>query len=710
MIIATTASSTIIGSHSCSSSGTSTSTTRLLRCCRYHRYYRRPLTTNTISALGLISALVLSLSPFASTIRTASSFSLNMVASKSKANNKNNSAAPQKKLVVHWFRHGDLRLHDNPALVESVKAANSNHSSGSGAAAPKKVVGASPVSSSDASAACVVTNSFLPIMCVDPRLCGGNVTTSPFGTLKMSPRRAQFLMESVQDLRLNLGQTLATDLLVAYETPEAVFGALAKQIKLDGVYGSIEVYCQDEPCSEERAVVKGVGAALKTNNNKNKVTPIWGSTMYDPNDLPFEGGPLGMTDVYTPFRNKVEKACTIGKPLPVPTLKNNYKPTEDITLKDLIAKVASASDTHSTCRSTSLMPTLVDMHYTKDQQEEAATQKHDARGVMVFQGGESAALARVKDYIWTKDLLKAYFDTRNGMLGADYSTKFSPWLALGCLSPRHVAQQCSLYEQQRVANKSTYWVVFELLWRDYWKFFCVKHGNKVFSLDGTVGKDQNAGAKKWSFDAKSFEKFVSGRTGYPLVDANMRELAATGFMSNRGRQNVASFLALDMRMDWRYGATYFEEVLLDHDVHSNWGNWCAAAGMTGGRVNRFNIGKQSKDYDYDGDYLRHWLPELTNVPSPLIHEPWKMNKDQQQQYDCRLGVDYANPLISPFEPSRGGGGGRGGGRGGSSKSRNHQNKKNGNNNSKRDENPSHWKKGGRKEMKSLPKGEIRMES
>jgi len=85
----------------------------------------------------------------------------------------------------------------------------------------------------------------------------------------------------------------------------------------------------------------------------------------------------------------------------------------------------------------------------------------------------------------------------------------------------------------------------------------------------------------------------------------MRELAATGFMSNRGRQNVASFLIHDMGHDWRAGARYFESVLLDYDVASNWGNWVAAAGLTGGRVNRFNILKQSKDYDANGDYIRH---------------------------------------------------------------------------------------------------------
>jgi len=117
-------------------------------------------------------------------------------------------------------------------------------------------------------------------------------------------------------------------------------------------------------------------------------------------------------------------------------------------------------------------------------------------------------------------------------------------------------------------------VVFELLWRDYFKFFAKKYGDRIFYLSGTVGKRYNGGnERKWGMDPKQIQAWKDGMTGYPLVDANMRELKATGFMSNRGRQNVCSFLTIDMNMDWRYGGDYFEELLLDYDVHSNWGNW-----------------------------------------------------------------------------------------------------------------------------------------
>jgi deoxyribodipyrimidine photo-lyase len=227
-------------------------------------------------------------------------------------------------------------------------------------------------------------------------------------------------------------------------------------------------------------------------------------------------------------------------------------------------------------------------------------------------------------------------------------------------------------------------LVFELLWRDYWKFFALKHGTSIFFPGGTIGS-----TKEWKHYEKNLQAWINGRTGFPLVDANMRELAATGFMSNRGRQNVCSFLALELNQDWRYGAEYFESVLLDHDVYSNYGNWCAGAGMTGGRLNRFNIVKQSKDYDQLGDYVRLWLPELKDVPTQFVHEPWKMTQFHQMEYKCRLGVDYPNPIAKPFYPNPK-----------ESNKSNSDNRKGGKHNTSVNKNNRHQ----RKEMKSLNVG------
>ncbi|MEL7313906.1 MAG: FAD-binding domain-containing protein, partial [Cyanobacteria bacterium J06559_3] len=151
----------------------------------------------------------------------------------------------------------------------------------------------------------------------------------------------------------------------------------------------------------------------------------------------------------------------------------------------------------------------------------------------------------------------------------------------------------------------------------------------------------------WKQDWQRFDAWRDGMTGYPLVDANMRELAATGFMSNRGRQNVASFLTKNLGIDWRMGAEWFESLLVDYDVCSNWGNWNYTTGV--GNDSRgfryFNIPKQSKDYDPQGQYVKHWLPELEDIPAGKVHSPWTLQPVEQKRFNVRVGVDYPNPIV-----------------------------------------------------------------
>merc|ERR1719343_1502526 len=188
------------------------------------------------------------------------------------------------------------------------------------------------------------------------------------------------------------------------------------------------------------------------------------------------------------------------------------------------------------------------------------------------------------------------------MVGEGYSSKLSPWLALGCISPRRIWKDAQRYEAERVKNKSTYWLIFELTWRDFFVYMGFSQGDKLFIPGGVTGDKS-----PWHGTREALQKWKNGCTGDKLVDANMRELSATGFMSNRGRQNVASYLIFDLGVDWRYGAAHFEEHLLDHDPCSNWGNWVAAAGLTGQRVNKFNTRKQLSDYDPQRHYVNHWL-------------------------------------------------------------------------------------------------------
>ena len=286
---------------------------------------------------------------------------------------------------------------------------------------------------------------------------------------------------------------------------------------------------------------------------KSKLELHWGSTLFHIDDVPFhqkDGNLQAMPDIFTPFKQKCEDMVDVRRCLPPPTKGSLPLPSfsdDDDDDDDDEATAAAALN---------FMPTSIEdlnaIVRPGDPQLKAV--QSDPRGVLPFRGGESAALERLKYYLWDSNLIADYFNIRNGMLGGDYYTKLAPALAHGCISPRQIYWEIKKYEEQREANKSTYWVIFELIWRDYFKFFALKHGDGIFRLDGTAGgKKSTTTTSAWSTNEELLQRWKTGQTGWPLVDANMRELAATGFMSNRGRQNVASFLALDLGIDWRAG-------------------------------------------------------------------------------------------------------------------------------------------------------------
>lgn len=222
-----------------------------------------------------------------------------------------------------------------------------------------------------------------------------------------------------------------------------------------------------------------------------------------------------------------------------------------------------------------------------------------------WQGGETAALARLQDYFYTQGHLPNYKETRNGMLGNEFSTRFSPWLAVGALSPALIWQESLRYESSYGRNDGSEWLRFELLWREYFRLLSRRWGSRMFRAGGGCpGAHPNPRPA-----GLAFEGWCNGQTGHPFIDAQMTELAATGWMSNRGRQVVASYLVHQLQVDWRAGAAWFEHHLIDYDVCSNYGNWTYVAGVgTDPRPNRvFNPDLQAERYDPTGAYVRRWL-------------------------------------------------------------------------------------------------------
>ncbi len=471
------------------------------------------------------------------------------------------------KRIVYWFRN-DLRLHDNAGLQAALEDAD----------------------------------KILPVYVFNPAQFRN---LPPLDIRKTGVFRANFEIEAVADLRQSLRQR-GSDLIVRVGNPAEILAQLADDHEAEAVYASKEV--TSEEVEDEATLSK----RLKPLNIDLEL--FWQASLYHVRDLPFPVSRL--PDVFTQFRNQVERRATVRPIWPTP----DQVPTMDDV-------------------EPGPLPTLATFGFTPDQFTT------DARAAVPFKGGETVALARLNAYLWEKDLLKTYKETRNGMVGEDYSSKFSAWLSHGCLSPRLVYDEVMRYETERIKNDSTYWLIFELLWRDYFRFIALKYGNRLFKPSG-IKLDVSY---KGRHDEDLFLRWAEGQTGIPFIDANMRELNATGFMSNRGRQNVGSFLVKDLGIDWTWGAAYFESLLVDYDPCSNWGNWTYVAGVGNDpRENRyFNIYSQATRYDERGEFVKHWLPELKNVPPDKIHLVSNLGRGQQEQYNIALGETYPMPIVNP---------------------------------------------------------------
>jgi deoxyribodipyrimidine photo-lyase len=425
--------------------------------------------------------------------------------------------------AIVWFKN-DLRLQDNETLVTAIKE----------------------------------NQQIIPLYCFDE----SHFETTKYGYKKIGKFRAQFLLESLNDLDANL-RALGSRLVVVKGKPEEEIIKIAKQFSVKNVYAKFEI-APDEKRTEDAVAdaLEAIDISLHTFET---------TTLYKEFDLPFELNKL--PDVFTDFRNKVEKNATIRNEFAKPS------------------KINSPSIT------TFVLPSLDLFGLSKT--------KIDSRRAIHFIGGESEAQKRLQHYFYETKAISKYKETRNGLIGANYSSKFSAWLSMGCISPVTIHDELKKYELLHGSSESTYWLVFELLWRDYFYFVLQKFGKKLFKKEG-IKNDLSLQTK---YHPTFFAKWVNGETGVDFIDANMIELKRTGFMSNRGRQNVASYLCNDLKMDWRYGAAYFEEQLIDYDVCCNWGNWAYLAGVGNDpRPHRyFNIEKQAHNYDKDKSYRNLWL-------------------------------------------------------------------------------------------------------
>ncbi len=401
--------------------------------------------------------------------------------------------------------------------------------------------------------ACASSSALLPVFCHDP----AHDAATPWGFVRRGPHRQRFVHDSLNNLSTQL-QARGSRLLQLPGRARDVLPALARELQIN------QVVTEDIAAPEEQDEVQALRAAGLTVHTWDQ------SGLFDLADLPF--APQRVPDVFTAFRQAVEHAMVrVPALVPVPA---HLPPAPTTAERPALPPPKASSDERSSF----------------------------PYATPAFAGGETAGLAHLQRY-FSGPLARHYKATRNQLSGTDYSTKFSPWLACGALSARQIHAALNEHEARAGASDGSRWIVFELLWREHFRLLHRRHGRALYRARGLSQLPTPA------HDAAAFERWCQGDTGEPLVDAGMRELAATGYLSNRLRQVVASFLIHDLACDWRAGAAWFESTLVDFDVHSNQGNWLYIAGRgtdpRGGR--RFNVAKQTQDHDADGRYRSLWL-------------------------------------------------------------------------------------------------------
>ncbi|ASB50250.1 DASH family cryptochrome [Alkalitalea saponilacus] len=375
---------------------------------------------------------------------------------------------------------------------------------------------------------------------------------NPLGFPSMGEFRKQFLTDTLFQLQKKIANA-GSHLLVFTGNVNEILAKLYSQINASAIYATKE-YAHDEILAESELKKK---VALKL---------FSGNMLFPPESLPFlpETSPF----YYTRFKNRV------------------WELGHSVSQVENIIKIPSIN-------------TILNKELEKKLTELPVSDNN-----LRFTGGEDAAMAHYYSWI-TADGLNRYLETRNQLIGSHFSSHLAPWLSNGSLSVRWLWHKIHAYAKEHSVNEESL-VTFceQLIWREYYRYIMMRYGNKLFWTKGLRQSEHGM-----FDDIETFNHWKNGITGQPIVDALMRELLHTGFMSNRGRMLVSYYLAKELKVNWQWGAAWFENRLIDYEVYNNYGNWAYQSGRgTDSRVNRrFNLQKQAEKFDPDGTFRKKWL-------------------------------------------------------------------------------------------------------
>jgi deoxyribodipyrimidine photo-lyase len=408
---------------------------------------------------------------------------------------------------------------------------------------------------------------------------------------RLAPSRRQFLFDSLADLDARLKKRAGRLILRRGDAAHELVH-FAQETRADAVYFHRD-YTPYARCRDTRVIraLNGLGVRVESFADNYLAEP---EQVVKPDGTPYT--------IFTRYRNRFEESVVL--PSPYSTRGLLHTPPEVLSLPP--AEIVRMQDDR------------------------------------FAHGGETEALRLAREFMRRKEGLARYSEMRDAM-ALDATSHLSPHLHFGTISARELVRQARAADAGRDGKA---WID-ELIWREFyaqamWHFPHAARGAFRREYDNIV----------WRNDGSQFAAWCDGRTGYPIVDAGMRQLNATGWMHNRARMIVASFLTKDLSVDWRWGGRYFMECLSDGDVASNNGGWQWSAG-TGTDAQPFfrifNPVLQGKRFDADGEYVRRWVPELARVPAKYIHAPWEMPDDVARKARVTIGRDYPAPIIDHAE-------------------------------------------------------------
>ena len=440
-------------------------------------------------------------------------------------------------------------------------------------------------------------NTVVPVYVFDRRVFEGR---TDFGFPKTSKLRASFIIEAVEDLRNSLRQ-LGSDLIVRHGIPETEIFKIANEVK------SSWVFCNRERTDEEVEVQDKLENLMWSIGQEVRFSR--GKMLYYTQDLPFPV--THAPDGFFHFRRDVERYVTIREPLPNP---DKLMPVPgDLPVGEI--------------------PDLKKLGYSN----------YNANADLTLKGGEKKALELLHDYIWESKGLVNHKKGQSDFSESCKTSMLSPYLSQGCLSPKKLFWNVKQFEKENNQSQGTRTFIHDLMQRDFFRLLTKKYGNLVFQYGG-IG-NENSDPPPVNEDLA--RRWTIAQTGVPIVDACMTQLNQTGYLSFKGRQVAASFLIHDLNINWLYGASYFESVLLDYDPCSNYCNWMyvAGCGLDQKDERKVNVINESRRFDPSGDYIKRWLPHLGSVPPKSIHTLFELSENELNQMSIALGTNYPKPIL-----------------------------------------------------------------